>query len=385
MNIGLMGCEFVSPNKGCEALTYSIVSIISEWAKIHDNITIFNFSGTELGYIKNEFPNIKFVNIFPRLKDLKFNYIKSLKKCDVILDITMGDGFSDIYSKSYYDNLILHKKIAEFLCENYVLLPQTYGPFHHSTSNKKAVKIFKRAKKIYCRDRLSKKLLNSLDISENVDLTTDLAFILPYNKKQYKFKNINKIGINISGLLYNGGFESDNQFDLTIDYKNLVFDVIEKLIKDNKYEIHIIPHVIDLSNDSHDDDYKVCQAIVKKYPQCILAPAFKTPIEAKSYISNMNVFIGSRMHSTIAAISSGVITIPISYSRKFEGLFEDIDYDLVISGKNLNTDEAFNLIFKYLDECDKISEKVKKAKLAIEDKKDYFVSDIKEFLENTIR
>ena len=31
MKIGLMGLEFVSPNKGCEALTYSIINILNEF------------------------------------------------------------------------------------------------------------------------------------------------------------------------------------------------------------------------------------------------------------------------------------------------------------------------------------------------------------------
>ena len=34
------------------------------------------------------------------------------------------------------------------------------------------------------------------------------------------------------------------------------------------------------------------------------------------------------MHATIGAISSGVATIPFSYSRKFEGLFGNLEYPL---------------------------------------------------------
>ena len=37
----------------------------------------------------------------------------------------------------------------------------------------------------------------------------------------------------------------------------------------------------------------------EEFPCAVLAPDFKNPIEAKSYISNMDVFIGARMHSTI--------------------------------------------------------------------------------------
>ena len=84
-------------------------------------------------------------------------------------------------------------------------------------------------------------------------------------------------------------------------------------------------------------------------PDCILAPAFNTPIEAKSYISNMDIFIGSRMHSTIGAFSSNVATIPVSYSRKFEGLFNSLNYEYVINGRTESTNSAFDKTIEYVE------------------------------------
>ena len=84
----------------------------------------------------------------------------------------------------------------------------------------------------------------------------------------------------------------------------------------------------------------VCK-LKKKYGDKIeIAPPFNTPIEAKSYIANMDVFIGSRMHATIGSISSGVATIPFSYSRKFEGLFGNLEYPYVISARKFSLEEA---------------------------------------------
>ena len=61
MRIGLMGFEFQSPNKGCEALVYSFLSIIRNDLKSQD--VIYNSSGTELGQVPEYFNEIKFVNI----------------------------------------------------------------------------------------------------------------------------------------------------------------------------------------------------------------------------------------------------------------------------------------------------------------------------------
>lgn len=387
MKIGLMGCEFSSPNKGCEALSYSIVSILNNIDTISNEDTIiYNFSGTELGKIEEEFKKFKFINVYPKLKDLSFNYLKKLHECDFILDATMGDSFSDIYSNEYYKRLILDKKIAEKLCKNYILLPQTYGPFYTKKSNKLAKKVLKNAKKIYCRDGLSKDLLEKSFKIFDSELVTDMAFLLPYYKERFDINSKKtKIGINISGLLYKGGFNSSNQFELKIDYKKYISRLIEYLLEKKCYDIHLIPHVIDLSENAHDDDYKICQQIKEKYPDVILAPAFDNPIDAKSYISNMDIFIGSRMHSTIAAFSSGVVTIPVSYSRKFEGLFNSFNYEYVINGKTENTESALNKTIEYIDKNAELKKMQDKSLKIIEEKKNEFITSLESIINDMNR
>lgn len=382
MKIGLIGCEFESPNKGCEALTYSFIHVLQEC--IEDmNLVIYNFSGTGLGNIDKEFPLIKFINVEPKIKDMRFNYIKKLKECDIIFDATMGDSFSDIYSCKYYNSLIKHKKIIQFFSKKYILLPQTYGPFLKDTSLKKAKKILKRSYKIYCRDNLSKKLLEEKLKIKNSILVTDMAFFLPFDKERYKLKEGRiKIGINISGLLYRGGFESENQFNLTLNYKKFINDLISYLISEGKYDIYIIPHVIDVKENAHDDDYIISKQIQDKYKECHLAPIFKSPIDAKSFISNMNIFIGSRMHSTIAAFSSNVITIPISYSRKFEGLFSNFNYNSVINGRMCNEENALQEIKKYLLNISKLQLQQNESLKLIERQKKNFLDNIKDDLKS---
>lgn len=382
MKIGLMGCEFSSPNKGCEALTYSIISILNNFNCVDNNSTIYNYSGTGLGLIENEFKKFKFIEVEPNLKDLSFKYIKSMHECDIILDATMGDSFSDIYSEDYYKRLMRNKTIAELLCKNYVLLPQTYGPFNSKKSEKIADRVLNKAKKIYCRDNISKELLENKFNIKNIELATDMAFILPYKRSMYSFNSNKKIkiGINVSGLLYKGGFNSTNQFNMKVNYKGYIDRVIEYFSNNEEYEVHIIPHVIDLNENAHDDDYTVSKMIQQKFDKCILAPAFKNPIEAKSYISNMDIFIGSRMHSTIAAFSTGVITIPISYSRKFEGLFNSLNYKYVINGRDEDTDSAYKKTIEYVMNNEKLKEEQINAQQIIDQKKEKFIISLEQII-----
>lgn len=376
MRIGLLGFEFSSANKGCEALVYSFLDIIKGVLTTSD--VVYNFSGTELGHVPEYFGEIHFINVDPKLKDFKFRYIKFLKECDIIFDVTMGDSFSDIYSKQYYDYLVIHKRISQFLCKKYILLPQTYGPFKEKGSSEKAMKVFRNSTKIYCRDEISQRLLIEKFNITNSELASDMAFVLPYDKKMYAFSDKDKIGINVSGLLYKGGFNKENQFDLSINYKRLMNQILSTL--STRYEVHLIPHVIDLKEDAHDDDYKICKILQEKYPGTILAPAFNNPIEAKSYISNMKIFIGSRMHSTIASFSSGVVTIPISYSRKFEGLFNSLNYEYVVNGREGTTESAYFKILQYIENFDELKKMQEKSMEIVKEKNDKFSNSIRNVL-----
>ena len=140
-----------------------------------------------------------------------------------------------------------------------------------------------------------------------------------------------KIGFNVSGLLYNGGYNRKNYFGLSFDYKAFVDKLLEKLVADNRFEVHMLPHVNTEVNPV-DDDYAVCVLLARKYG-CHVAPRYDSPVDAKGYIAGMDLFTGARMHSTIGAISSGVPVIPVAYSRKFNGLYGSLEYPWLIDAK----------------------------------------------------
>jgi colanic acid/amylovoran biosynthesis protein len=63
--------------------------------------------------------------------------------------------------------------------------------------------------------------------------------------------------------------------------------------------------------------------------------------ELKWIIGQCDFFIGSRMHSCIAALSQGVPCVGIAYSRKFRGVFETVGMgDWVIDGREVGTEEG---------------------------------------------
>ena len=98
--------------------------------------------------------------------------------------------------------------------------------------------------------------------------------------------------------------------------------IIGHLLKMENVRVHLIAHV---QGDRYnvENDYTLAYDLWNKYrnDRLVIAPFFLNPVDAKSYISSMDLFMGSRMHACIGAFSSGVPVIPLAYSRKFSGLF----------------------------------------------------------------
>ncbi len=82
----------------------------------------------------------------------------------------------------------------------------------------------------------------------------DLAFLLPYNNLLFDNTKIN-VGINVSGLLWNGGYNRANQFGLKSDYKQSIHRLIQRFLEIPEVVIHLIPHVLGLEEDSVENDY----------------------------------------------------------------------------------------------------------------------------------
>ena len=107
-----MGFDFMSPNKGCEALTYSFVNMLLEC--IDDKIEIINFSYGNLGRFPEKYKSVKFTVRRPQIKNpvdwLRLK--REMSELDMIFDVTFGDGFSDIYGKMWNVTTDMLKELA---------------------------------------------------------------------------------------------------------------------------------------------------------------------------------------------------------------------------------------------------------------------------------
>lgn len=338
IKVGILQGFLSNPNMGSNALCYSAMRLLKkagEEIDIKINYNFFsNVSQDDLSFypalnglsIKSALPFMSNRQIFSDLIRRKGADRKNMNslydECDIFFEIAGGDSFSDIYGmeRLYYAQQV-HNKIKKS-GKPLVFLPQTIGPFECREAQSIAKNSLEQAEFIFVRDPVSYEEAIRFASACKVFQSTDMACFMDYLPRS-KGANVKKrIGINPSALLWHGGYLKDNQFGLVDEYQKTIKEMI-KSIDLKKFEIILVPHVLNGPEYHIEDDYRICRILRSEFPFCQISPYFYTPNEAKSFISGLDLLVGSRMHACIASYTSGVPVYPLAYSRKFKGLFAD--------------------------------------------------------------
>ena len=375
MKIIITNCTTNNGNRGCVALSLSTLYIID---KILNGRNIPHaFYLPQSGYDKKEEHtikagkvNLKFISLMDitplsikqQIKNIaKYKEYQTTKEAyqeaDFILDIGQGDSFADIYGKRRFDWIFSQYRLGMKYKKPYCILPQTIGPFKDASIRTQACKGISYAKCVMARDKQSYDYVKELLPDKSVTEIIDVAFFMPFNRKEFN-KDFIHVGLNVSALLWHGGYTRDNQFGLNVDYPSVIRSIIDYFLKQANVKVHLIPHVV--GGERHvENDYAVSYDLFEEYnhPNLILSPLFLDPISAKSYIAGMDFFMGARMHSTIAAFSSEVPVVPMAYSRKFNGLFTDtLQYPYMADMKVQSEAEILDGIKQCYEQKDKLKE-----------------------------
>jgi colanic acid/amylovoran biosynthesis protein WcaK/AmsJ len=332
INIGLLWHSLGSGNLGVGALTLSQIFILRKVCDSSDfnpKFQIIGWGNDPVGPLVADLDIPMTIVSLRELINPRSATHETLSGLDIILDIGAGDSFSDIYGSKRFFYLVVTKLIALMRHTPLILSPQTIGPFSGRVSSLIAKFLLKKCEHIFPRDKISMEVLRDMGVTGNATEAIDVAFRLPFQKDTVPRRTAKmKIGVNISALLYHGGYDRSNQFGLVADYPKLTHRLLMELSENSEFEVHLIPHVVSTVLQV-EDDHLLAKSLHNDFPNTFLPDQFQDPMEAKSYISGLDLLIGSRMHATIAAFSSGVPVLPLAYSRKFKGLFDSLGYSMV--------------------------------------------------------
>lgn len=269
--------------------------------------------------------------------------VRLVDSCDAVLDVSGGDSFSDIYGRERFDNIHRPKAIALSRGKPLILLPQTYGPYADPQVRALAAASVRQANMVWSRDPRSHEALKALlGDAFNPQIHrcgVDMAFALQASPAAGHLdanlrtwledrdpENHPLLGFNVSGLIYNDPAGAAKKYGFKADYRQAVVGFLRNILEETPARVVLISHVMDQPG-HYESDLAACREVAAQLggqgaSRVAVAPATLNESRAKWLIAQMDWFCGTRMHSTIAGLSSGVPTAAISYSDKTRGVFE---------------------------------------------------------------
>lgn len=133
--------------------------------------------------------------------------------------------------------------------------------------------------------------------------------------------------------------------------------LVGRLLSETERPILLVPHV--MAKEAWNNDRALLSEVAKRLKPAqaervaLLPSSYNSP-QLKWAMSNCSVFAGSRTHSTLGAISSGVPTLAFGYSRKATGLMHDIygHDEMCLPGHAFTLDNAMEGLRKLLAQED---------------------------------
>lgn len=265
---------------------------------------------------------------------------KVLRGLDAVLDLSGGDSFSDIYGVHRFQSVVAMKWLSLDFGLPLVLMPQTYGPFSTPDVRREASRLCRLASVASARDRASferlKELLGSSFDPARHFAGVDMAFAMEPERpskevsetlQQWRTQSGTSpiVGLNVSGLVYGLADGGVSGFGFKSNYREMIYELCCTLVRDHDVRIGLVPHV--LGDSGHDADPPANRALLECLPHDVASKMIEltpdsNPAQAKGLISEFDWFCGTRMHATIAALSTGTPVASIVYSDKAAGVFE---------------------------------------------------------------
>lgn len=332
--IGLLWHSDRSGNLGVGALTVGHLALIARAAAlagVQPSLHLFQPADRNPGYVADGIASRH--DITGRYM-AGGGYWRDIGRLQLMLDIGAGDSFADIYPDKRFAYIIATKLMCFWRRLPLVLAPQTIGPFTRQPHKALAAYVLRRARAVFARDALSFDAARALAPAARLAQAIDVAFALPHAPQP---TTPGRVGVNVSGLLWSGGYGGANDFGLSIDYRQFTLQLTEQLLARGQ-TVELISHVT--TPMARDDDLSAAQAVHAALPATQVVPPFASPSAAKSHISGLEFLVAARMHASIAAWSAGVPVLPVSYSRKFEGLYGALGYDWLVPMTGLTTADA---------------------------------------------
>ena len=209
---------------------------------------------------------------------------------------------------------LLHK----FHCPYYIL-GQSFGPVRSKRGIRDVNRVIHNAEKVFLREFACVKEYPELALQgDNILFSNDAGFLLP------SIKPSGDTGI-VEGH-FNVGMTLRPAGEDMMAYECEMAKVIQQLCNIYGADVHIFPQVSEDSEPDNTTALRIIKKIEKPYQSQVYHHTENLrPQEMKYQYGQMRIFIGTRLHSTIFALSAGTPAIVLVYhGTKAQGIFDAI-------------------------------------------------------------
>jgi colanic acid/amylovoran biosynthesis protein len=209
------------------------------------------------------------------------------------------------------------------------IFPQSIGPLNRKWEGFLIRKLFERVRIVMVREPVSLQLLKNIGLTkQSVYLLPDPAFCLRAEEPDAGYQWLLEKGIKpqpgspLLGMTIINWGAQNKIFDLQAEYEDACTRAIKYFVEAIKGRVILFPQVYGPLS-SQDDRIPAHRILEQLSHLEEMVTVIDQPIRAgllKSIYGWMDIFIGTRMHSNIFALSQGVPIIAIGYLHKTEGI-----------------------------------------------------------------
>lgn len=238
-------------------------------------------------------------------------------------------GFSDTY-KIYY--FLYHIRLAQSFGADVTVMPNSFGPFKSPFVGKMIASTLSKCKHIWARESISASMLQD-GCAVKADVSPDLAFHLQIDRSFDPCSHLRSKGIPckdrtcvaITARPYRFPGESDGA-QKYIKYKQSIADLMIHLDQKGFFPV-LVEHVF--SEMEHENDMtciREIESLVKGNCEYgVFSDHGLTCRQMKQIYASFDYTVGTRFHSVIFSLSSGVPSIAITYGgNKGDGIMADL-------------------------------------------------------------
>lgn len=278
--------------------------------------------------------------------------LRELMRRYAAADLVVAAGGGYLYTTSIvHGNVMLLIHLHSFLLATLLgkpvyLYAQSVGPFAASFQARLVRAALARVRLVEVREEVSRRLVEGWRLPVPVHEAADAAFLLPADVGDAPSlpgpAAALRVGITVRRWLRDPVEQSR--------YQTEVAGFVDRLIDGHDAEVVFVPQVT--CEAEHDDDRRVAREVASRVRRADRVRLIEEEMPAaavKALCGSADLFVGTRMHSNIFALSQAVPVVAVSYQPKTEGIMAQAGLsDLVVPIREATADRLLALVERAL-------------------------------------